>query len=84
MLIRTDRRGYDHPLSSEITPQPVYQQRRDWLRLLASARAFAAAPGSSSAVALNGRGSPASGCASSAARSTSGPSTRKPTLSVTW
>jgi len=36
MLIRTDRRGYDHPLSSEITPQPVYQQRRDWLRLLAS------------------------------------------------
>ena len=33
------------------------------LRLLASVRAFAAAPGASIAVPVNGRGSPASGCA---------------------
>ena len=32
-LIRADRRrsGFDHPVSSEITPQAVYAERRAWL-----------------------------------------------------
>jgi sulfoxide reductase catalytic subunit YedY len=36
MLIKTGRDGFLHPQSSEITPQAVYQQRRDMLRLLAT------------------------------------------------
>lgn len=35
MLIRTDR-GFIHPHSSEITPQAVYEQRRDFLKLMAT------------------------------------------------
>jgi len=40
MLIRTDR-GFIHPHSSEITPQAVYEQRRDFLKLMATGAAGA-------------------------------------------
>lgn len=40
MLIRTDR-GFIHPHSSEITPQAVYEQRRDFLKLIATGAAGA-------------------------------------------
>jgi sulfoxide reductase catalytic subunit YedY len=36
MLIKTGRDGFIHPQSSEITPQAVYRQRRDMLRLMAT------------------------------------------------
>ncbi len=39
MLIRTRSDGFIHPLSSEITPQGVYQQRRDLMRLMAAGAA---------------------------------------------
>jgi sulfoxide reductase catalytic subunit YedY len=42
MLIKTHRQGFDHPISSEITPPHVYQQRRDLMRLMASGLAGAA------------------------------------------
>ncbi|MBA2962589.1 MULTISPECIES: protein-methionine-sulfoxide reductase catalytic subunit MsrP [Ramlibacter] len=42
MLIKTGRDGYIHPTSSEITPQAVYRQRREMLRLLATGAAGAA------------------------------------------
>ncbi|MBS7779711.1 protein-methionine-sulfoxide reductase catalytic subunit MsrP [Acidovorax sp. CCYZU-2555] len=39
MLIRTDNDGFNHPRSSEITPQPVYEERRRWLRTMAAGAA---------------------------------------------
>jgi hypothetical protein len=42
MLIKTGRDGFLHPQSSEITPEAVYRQRRDMLRLLATGAAGAA------------------------------------------
>ena len=42
MLIKTHRQGFDHSISSEITPPHVYQQRRDLIRLMASGLAGAA------------------------------------------
>ena len=45
MLIKTSDHGFIHPLSSDITPQPVYQQRRDLLRLMASGAAGTAMAG---------------------------------------
>ena len=42
MLIRTNRDGFIHPASSEITPQAAYAQRRDILRLMATGVAGAA------------------------------------------
>src|SRR5688572_1110935 len=36
MLIKTHRDGFIHPIASEITPQAVYQGRRDILKLVAS------------------------------------------------
>jgi sulfoxide reductase catalytic subunit YedY len=36
MLIKTDKNGFHHPVASEITPHAVYQQRREWLKLLAT------------------------------------------------
>ncbi|MBK0394678.1 protein-methionine-sulfoxide reductase catalytic subunit MsrP [Ramlibacter algicola] len=42
MLIRSGDNGFLHPASSEITPQAVYRQRRDLLRLMASGTAGAA------------------------------------------
>lgn len=41
MLIRTQNQGYDHPITSEITPASAYHRRRDWLRLMASGAAGA-------------------------------------------
>jgi sulfoxide reductase catalytic subunit YedY len=41
MLIKTARKGFVHPASSEITPQRVYRERREILRMMA---AGAAAP----------------------------------------
>ncbi|MEB5965875.1 MULTISPECIES: protein-methionine-sulfoxide reductase catalytic subunit MsrP [Comamonas] len=41
MLIRHHNRGFDHPLSSEITPQAQYLQRRDFLQTLAMGAAGA-------------------------------------------
>jgi methionine sulfoxide reductase catalytic subunit len=39
MLIRSDTQGFIHPTSSDITPLALYQQRREWLRLVASGAA---------------------------------------------
>ncbi len=45
MLIKTRDHGFIHPVSSEITPQGVYQRRRDLLRLLAGGAAGTALAG---------------------------------------
>jgi len=45
MLIKTHRSGFIHPVSSEITPQGIYQQRRDLMRLMAGGAAGAALAG---------------------------------------
>jgi methionine sulfoxide reductase catalytic subunit len=42
MLIKTHDRGFDHPLSSEITPQSTYQGRRELIKLMATGAAGAA------------------------------------------
>jgi len=42
MLIKTGRDGFNHPLGSEITPQAVYRQRREIMRLMAGGAAGAA------------------------------------------
>ncbi len=42
MLIRTGRDGFQHPLSSEITPQAIYRNRRELMRLMAGGVAGAA------------------------------------------
>jgi methionine sulfoxide reductase catalytic subunit len=42
MLIKTHARGFDHPLSSEITPQSTYQGRRELIKLMATGAAGAA------------------------------------------
>ena len=42
MLIKSLRDGFTHPVTSEITPRAVYEQRRDLLKLLASGVAGAA------------------------------------------
>ena len=39
MLIRTDSDGFNHPRGSEITPRPVYEERRQWLRTVAAGAA---------------------------------------------
>jgi len=39
MLIRTDSDGFNHPRGSEITPQPVYEARRQLLRTMAAGAA---------------------------------------------
>ena len=45
MLIGTDRDGLNHSRGSEITPQAVYAQRRQWLRHLAAGAAGSALAG---------------------------------------
>ncbi|MES2912345.1 MAG: molybdopterin-dependent oxidoreductase, partial [Pseudomonadota bacterium] len=45
MLIRTNASGFSHPVSSEITPQGIYQGRRDMIRLMATGVAGVAAAG---------------------------------------
>ena len=42
MLIKTHRDGFNHPLSSDITPQAVYAGRRDLMKLMATGVAGAA------------------------------------------
>ncbi|WP_419187235.1 protein-methionine-sulfoxide reductase catalytic subunit MsrP [Caldimonas tepidiphila] len=41
-MSKRKERGFEHPLSSEITPRAVYEQRRDWLRWMAAGGAGAA------------------------------------------
>jgi len=45
MLIKTNARGFDHPAPSEITPQGIYQGRRDLIKLMATGAAGAAMAG---------------------------------------
>ena len=45
MLIKTHNSGFIHPVSSEITPQGIYQQRRDMIKLMAGGAAGAALAG---------------------------------------
>ena len=45
MLIKTNARGFDHPVPSEITPQGVYHGRRDLIKLMATGAAGAAMAG---------------------------------------
>ena len=45
MLIKTDSRGFNHPVPSEITPQGIYQGRRDLIKLMATGTAGAALAG---------------------------------------
>ena len=42
MLIKTQRDGFNHPRSHELTPQPVYAGRRELMKLLATGVAGAA------------------------------------------
>jgi len=42
MLIKTGRDGFTHPIASEITPEAVYRQRRDMIKLMAGGAAGAA------------------------------------------
>ncbi len=42
MLIKTHRDGFNHPLSSEITPQTIYTGRRDLMKFMATGVAGAA------------------------------------------
>ena len=42
MLIKTDQQGFNHPVSSEITSQGVYENRRSLMKLMASGVAGAA------------------------------------------
>jgi sulfoxide reductase catalytic subunit YedY len=41
MLIKTDHSGFDHTVPSDITPEGVYQQRRDLIKLMATGAAGA-------------------------------------------
>ena len=45
MLIKSDSQGFVHATSSDITSRPVYQSRRDMIRLMASGMAGAALAG---------------------------------------
>uniref|UniRef100_UPI0035B427C7 protein-methionine-sulfoxide reductase catalytic subunit MsrP n=1 Tax=Hylemonella sp. TaxID=2066020 RepID=UPI0035B427C7 len=45
MLIKTRDDGFVHPITSEITPHGIYQQRRELLRLMAGGAAGAALAG---------------------------------------
>jgi methionine sulfoxide reductase catalytic subunit len=45
MLIKTNAAGFSHPVSSDITPQGIYQGRRDLIKLMANGAAGAALAG---------------------------------------
>lgn len=45
MLIKTHASGFDHPVSSDITPQGIYQSRRELIKRMASGTAGAALAG---------------------------------------
>jgi sulfoxide reductase catalytic subunit YedY len=42
MLIKSSDSGFNHPVASDITPKAIYEQRREWLRLMAGGVAGAA------------------------------------------
>ncbi|HSW17197.1 MAG TPA: protein-methionine-sulfoxide reductase catalytic subunit MsrP [Ramlibacter sp.] len=42
MLIKSQRDGFTHPVSSEITPEAIYRSRRDLMRFMATGAAGAA------------------------------------------
>ena len=42
MLIKTSSSGFTHPVSSDITPQGIYQQRRDLMKLMAGGKSAVA------------------------------------------
>ena len=35
MIIRSDNNGFQHPVPSDITPEPLWRARREWLRTMA-------------------------------------------------
>ena len=39
MLIKTNASGFNHPVPSDITPQGIYQGRRDLIKLMATGAA---------------------------------------------
>ena len=45
MLIKTNASGFNHPVPSEITPQGIYQSRRELIKLMATGAAGAALAG---------------------------------------
>ncbi len=45
MLIKTNANGFNHPVPSEITPQGIYQSRRELIKLMATGAAGAALAG---------------------------------------
>ena len=45
MLIKTPTRGFQHPVPSDITPQGIYQNRRELIKLMATGTAGAALAG---------------------------------------
>jgi len=45
MLIKTTTRGFQHPVPSDITPQGIYQNRRELIKLMATGTAGAALAG---------------------------------------
>ena len=45
MLIQSDTSGFQHAVASEITPESVYQTRRDLIRTLATGSAAGATSG---------------------------------------
>src|SRR6476469_6300669 len=45
MLIKSDANGFNHPVSSEITPRSVYQDRRNLIKMMAGGAAGAAMAG---------------------------------------
>ena len=52
MLIQSDRQGFNHPLGSEVTPEPLYRSRRDLIRSMAAGAAGMALAGWASREAL--------------------------------
>ena len=69
MLIKTQRDGFIHPVSSEITPQGIYQGRRDLIRWMAGGVAGAALAGWAGRQALAQAPRPGKGAALPGARS---------------
>ena len=69
MLIKTQRDGFIHPVSSEITPQAAYQGRREMMKLMATGAAGAALATWAGRQALAQAARPGKGAAINAAKS---------------
>jgi methionine sulfoxide reductase catalytic subunit len=70
MIIQTSHSGFVHPVSSEITPQRVYEGRRDLIKLMATGAAGAALASFAARDALAlapGKGAPLAGAKSAVA-----------------